>query len=139
MEEKNIALLKCWVRVFGAFSAISFLWVAFIATGINNGSTDISAFASRLVLSNLAIAAFSLVYGFSSLIFRAKNLSSPAKRSIHILLNYVAAMICVYSLHANVSDAKTSTWIVLILFATVAFAAVYGIGALIGHLIKRKQ
>ncbi len=139
MEDKKTAILKCWLRTCAMFSAASFLWVAFIATGISNGNTDISAFASRLVTSDLAIAAFSAVYGFSALLFRAKNLSGTAKRSLHILLNYVAAMVCVYSLHSNVSDAKTSTWIVLILFATVAFAVIYGIGALIGFLIKRKN
>lgn len=139
MEEKKISLLKCGVRAFGAYSVVSFLWVAFVATGISNGSTDISAFAVRLMQSNLSIALFSAVYGFSFLILGAKKLSSAAKRSIHILLNYVAAMVCVYALHANVGDAKTSTWIVLIFFASVVFFVIYGAAALVSFLIKRNK
>lgn len=139
MEEKKLSLLKCGLHAFGAYSIISFLWVAFIATGISNGNTDISAFAIRLMESNLAIALFSAVYGFSFLIMRAKNLSDAAKRSIHILLNYVAAMVCVYALHANVSDAKASTWIVLIFFASVVFFLIYGAAVLVSFLIKRHK
>lgn len=139
MEEKKISLLKCGFHAFCAYSVISFLWVAFIATGISNGNTDISAFAMRLMQSNLSIALFSAVYGFSFLVFRAKKLSDAAKRSIHILLNYVASMVCVYALHANVSDVKTSTWIVLIFFASVAYFLIYGAAALVSFLIKRNK
>ncbi len=139
MEEKKIALLKCALHGLAAYSAISFLWVAFVASGLANGNTDISVFANRLILSNLAIALFSAVYGFSFLVFRAKNLSGAAKRSIHLLLNYLAFVFCVYALFSNVADAKLSTWIVVIFLASVVYFALYGLAALAVYLIKRKS
>lgn len=138
MDEKKQSLLKCGVRGLGAYSIISFLWVAFIATGISNGSTDISAFASRLVVSNLTIALFSVVFGFSFLVLKSPKISSTAGRAIHVLVNYVAAMVCIYALHSNVSDVKTATMIILIFFASVAFFAIYGVAVLVSYLIKRK-
>lgn len=142
MEEKKAVLLKSWLRVFIAYTALSFLWVAFIAMGTNdNSGNTISAFADRLVLSNIAIAFYSLVYGFSALIMRAKNMSSPAKYSLHILVNYVASMICVYALFNNLKDdpsITTTTWMAVILIATFAFFAIYGIASLVIYLVKRK-
>lgn len=142
MEDKKSLLSKCWLRVFVAYSAISFLWVAFIAMGANdNSGTAISVFADRLVLSNIAIAGFSLVYGFSALIMRAKNMSGPAKYSLHILVNYLASMVCVYALFANLKDnpsVTTTTWMAVILVATVVFFVIYGIASLIIYLVKKK-
>ena len=139
MEQKRINLLKSGLYAATAYSGISFLWVAFIATGISNSNTDISAFASRLVTSNLSIALFSVVFGASFLVFGAKKMSAPAKRTVHILVNYVAAMVCVYALHSNVSDVKISTWVVLIFFASIVFFAVYGVAMFISFLVKRKN
>ena len=148
MEEKKIALLKCGLRTFGAYAVISFLWLVIISLGTSaasEGSSEsvsvagISAFAERLVMANAVIALFSVVYGFSFLIFRAKNLSSGAKRSLHIIVNYIVSMICVYVIHSTAPEANATTWIVLIFFATVVFFLVYGIAALTAFLIRRKK
>lgn len=139
-ESKKISLLKCAVYALGAFAVISFLWVAFIATGISNGNTEIGEFASRLVVSDLAIALFSAVFGFSFLLFRTK-LSPPAKRTLHMLLNYVASMVCFYALHANLSgnnEVTPSMWIIVIFFASLGFFLIYGVATLVSFLVKRK-
>ncbi len=131
-------LLLCGFRALAAYAVISFFWSAFIAMGTNdNSNMGISLFADRLVLSNLAIAMFSAVYGFSLLIMRAKKLTGPAKYSLHILVNYIAAMICVYALFSNVS-AGAKTWIAVILLASVVFFAIYGVSALIISVVKKK-
>ena len=142
MEDKKNIFLKCWLRTFAAYSLISFLWVAFVATGTNdNTNSTISVFADKLVCSNISIMVYSVVYGFSLWIMRLKNLSTPAKYSLHILVNYVASMICVYALFANLKDdpaVTTTTWIAVILVATVVFLVIYGIASLIIHLLKKK-
>jgi len=137
MEKKQI-LAKCWLRALAMFSALSFLWVAFIAMGTNdNSGTVISEFADRLVKSDLCIAFYSLVYGFSLLIIQGTKMSTPAKYSLHILVNYVAAMVCVYALFANVSDVGTKGWMAVILLATVVFFLIYGIASLVIRLVKK--
>ncbi len=103
----------------------------------DNSGTVISEFADRLVKSNLSIALYSLVYGFSLLIIQGTKMSTPAKYSLHILVNYVAAMVCVYALFANVSDVGTKGWIAVILLATVVFFLVYGIASLVIRLVKK--
>lgn len=142
MEDKKTVILKCWLRVFASYALISFFWIAFVSMGTNdNQSSTISVFADRLVYSNIAIMFYSLVYGFSLLIMRAKRLSSPAKYSLHILVNYIASMVCVYALFANLKDdpsVTTTTWMAVILVATVVFMVIYGIASLVIHLVRKK-
>lgn len=151
MEAKKITLLKCGLRVFGAYTVINFLWTAILSIGITaaseNAGTEatnvsingIGAFADRMVMSNAVIALFSVVFGFSFLVFGAKSMSSQAKRALHIVINYAASMLCIYLLHSTAPEASASAWIVLLFFATFAFFAIYGIAALVAFLIKRKN
>lgn len=151
MDEKRVALLKCGLRVFGAYAVINFLWTAILSIGITaaseNAGTEatnvsingISAFADRMVMSNAVIALFSVVFGFSFLVFRAKSMSSHAKRALHIIINYAVSMVCIYLLHSTAPEASASAWIVLLFFATFAFFAVYGIATLVAFLIRRKK
>ena len=142
MEENKVAVLKSWLRVFATYSLVSFLWVGFVAMGMNdNNHNSISVFADNLVVSNIAIMFYSLVYGFSWLLMRVNNLSTAAKYSLHILVNYVASMICAYALFANLKDnpeITTTTWIAVILVATFVFFVVYGIASLVVYLVKKK-
>lgn len=148
MEEKKIALLKCGLRAFGAYTVISFLWVAILSLGTAAASegtatsvsmNGISEFAERLLMANAAIALFSAVYGFSFLFFRIKSISSTAKRALHIIANYVFAMIAVLIIHSTAPNANASTWVVLLFFATFLFFAVYGIASLVAFLVRRKK
>ncbi len=146
MNDKKTELIKCGFRACGAYAVLSFLWLAFVAMGmsaVSSGSAvsvaDNSAFASRLIENNLAIALYSAVYGFSFLVLQAKKLSSAAKRSLHILMNYVASMVCVYLLHAGTSNVKASAWIILLFFATMIFFVIYGIATFVSYLIKRNK
>ncbi len=130
---------KCWLRTFGMYAAISFLWVAFIASGTNdNGGTAISEFADRLVKSNVCIAIYSLVYGFSLLLLEATKLSAAAKYSLHILLNYAASMVCVYALFSNVKDVEAKAWIAVILLASVVFFLIYGLMSAVIRFVKKR-
>ena len=148
MEEKKIALLKCGLRAFGAYTLISFLWTASLSLGTAAASegtatsvsmNGISEFSERLLMANAAIALFSAVYGFSFLVFRIKNVSSVAKRAMHIIVNYIFAMIAVFVVHSTAPNANASTWVVLLFFATFLFFAVYGIASLVAFLIRRKK
>lgn len=148
MEEKKIALLKCGLRTFGAYTVISFLWTAILSLGTAAASegnatsvsmNGISEFAERLLMAHAVIALFSVVYGFSFLIFRIKSMSNAAKRALHIIANYIAAMICVYVIHSTAPTANATTWVVLIFFATFVFFAIYGIASLVSFLIRRKK
>ena len=141
MNNKKSLGFLCGFRALAAYSAISFFWLAFISMTVNsNENLGISSFADRLLFSNLAIALFSVVYGFSALIMRAQKLSNPAKYSLHILVNYITAMVSVYALFSNVSDSYVTpkTWIVMVLVATVIFFVIYGVVMLSINLIKKK-
>lgn len=151
MSEKKVTLLKCGLRVFGAYTVINFLWTAILSIGITAASENagtnatsvtmngIGAFADRMVASNAIIALFSVVFGFSFLVFEAKSMSSQAKRALHIAVNYAVSMLCIYLLHSTAPEASASAWIVLLFFATFAFFAIYGASALVAFLIKRKK
>jgi len=139
-DKKQLAYL-CGFRALLTYTLVSFFWLAFISMTVNeNQNLGISAFADRMLLSNAAIALFSVVYGFSLFIMRAKKMTNPAKYSLHILVNYVAAMVCTYALFSNVSDSyiTSKTWIVMVLLATVVFFAVYGVVTLVMNIIKKK-
>ncbi|MBR4798743.1 MAG: hypothetical protein IK047_00625 [Clostridia bacterium] len=138
-EPKKAALRRCAFYALIAFAAISFLWVCFIALGIDNNNVIISAFARRLVLADLAIAAFSAVFGFSFMLFGSKKLSPQAQRGLHILVNYLAAMLCVFALVSNVKNVKLSGWAVFFVLASAVFFAVYGIAVLIVKLVNKKK
>lgn len=148
MEEKKIALLKCGLRAFGAYTVLSFLWTAILSLGTAAASegtassvnlNGISEFAERLLMANAAIALFSVVYGFSFLFFRIKSISNAAKRALHIMANYIVAMICVYVIHSTAPTANATTWVVLIFFASFVFFVIYGIASLVAFLIRRKR
>ncbi len=151
MDEKKYKYLKCGFRAFGAYTVVNFLWTAILSIGTNiasqNAGTDvtsiklqgISALADRLVTANFAILLFSVVFGFSFLVLDIKNMSNPAKRALHIVINYVTTMLCVYLLHSTAPEASASVWVVLIFFATLVFFAVYGMALLAAFIIRRRK
>ncbi len=103
-------------------------------------SQGISLVLEQLMKSDLYIAFFAAVFGFSFLIFNLKNISSPAKYSIHILVNYVASMICIYLLLAGGnSGGSAKGWIATILLMSVVYFILYGVAALVVYLVKRKK
>ena len=148
MEEKKVALLKCGLRTFGAYTVISFLWLAILSLGTaaateGNATSvsmnGISAFAERLLMANAAIALFAVVYGFSFLFFRIKSISSAAKRALHVISNYIVAMIAVLIIHSTAPNANASTWVILLFVATFFFFVIYGAAALVAFLIRRSR
>ncbi len=148
MEDKKISILKCGLRAFGAYAVISFLWTAILSLGTAAASegtassvsmNGISEFAERLLMANAAIALFSAVYGFSFLFFRIKSISSTAKRALHIIVNYIFAMIAVFVIHSTAPNANASTWVVLLFFATFMFFIIYGIASLVVFLTRRSK
>lgn len=144
MEERKNALLKCLARAFGAYTVINFLWTAIWSIGASAGSNgssegDVAGLLDYLVSANAFIALFSAVFGFSFLVFRAKNMSQAAKRTLHILINYAVSMVCYYGLHSQAPEASATVWIVLLIFATFAYFAIYGIAAFIAFIIRRKK
>jgi len=158
MEEKKIAIWKCWVRAFGMYALLSFGWTAILSFGMklteesaraasqavitNSGvnSEGIIEFSSRLVKANGAFALFAAVFGFSFLIFRVKTMSQTAKRSIHIIANYLAAMVCTYIVHTT-SSAETNAagWVSMAVIWTFIFFIIYGIAAVVSYFAGRKK
>ena len=140
-NNKQLAFL-CGFRALAAYAVLSFFWLAFISISIKEGSqTDVNFLAERLVISNGALAVFSVAYGFSLFILRNEKLSGTAKRSLHMLVNYLASMFCVYAMFSNVSgdpNVKPKTWIVAMLLATVVFLIIYGIITLVINILKKK-
>lgn len=151
MNDKKGIILKCWLKTFIAYAVLSLGWLTFLWIGMTAGSaitsanqattvvSSNSAFAERLVVSDLYIALFSAVYGFSSLFFEIKNMSSSAKRSLHVFVNYIAAMVCFYGLHSGAKDVAPKMWITLLFLATIGYFIVYGIGALIMYFVKKRK
>ena len=151
MNEKKALILKCWLRTFVAYAVLSFGWLAFLWVGMSADSAVTSAsqattvvsnngaFAERLVISDMYIALFSVIYGFSSLFFQIKSISVAPKRTLHIFVNYVAAMLCFYGLHSSAQEVSPKLWITLLFLATIGYFIVYGIGALISFFINKSK
>ena len=138
MSKNKLLLLKCSLRTLGCYACVSFAFAAFIALGIRNGNTGIGDFAKRVLVSDLAIFLASAVYGFSFWIFEAKNMSSTAKRFLHVLVNYIFVMLTAYCLFANV-ESEPSGWIVFLFFVTMVYFVVYGVAAAVSFLVKRAK
>ncbi len=150
MEEKKTSVLKCLARCFGMYAFLSFAWTAILSLGtkmaaqsanaiVDNtiDASGISEFATRLVKADAAFAVFALVFGFSYLIFNTK-MSDTAKRSIHIIVNYVAAMVCTYIVHTTASaQANATAWVSMLVIWTFVFFIVYGMGMLASFIAKR--
>ncbi len=150
MENKKLPVLKCFTRFFGMYAFLSFAWTAILSLGtklaaesanaIADNTIDtsgINEFATRLVKADGAFAVFALVFGFSYLIFNTK-MSDTAKRSIHIIVNYVAAMACTYIVHTTASaQANATAWVSMLVIWTFVFFIVYGIGMLVSFIAKR--
>ena len=142
MEDKKAVLLKCVTRAFGIYTVASFVWIAFCSIIANAGAKNADGVAEMLeylVKCNVFILIFSLVFGFSFLIFALKNMSQAAKRAIHIFLNYIASMLCFYGLNSAGKESTVAVWITIMLFATFAYFAIYGVFMLVAFIIKRKK
>ena len=153
--DKKSSVLKCALYALGLHAVLNFLWTAFLTAGTkmvaesaNNAgkvvedilsADEIAQLLDRIMSSQLYIAIFSAVFGFSFLVFGAKNLSSPAKYSIHVIVNYVMLMLCSFLLFKTGSANGSATGFVGVLFlVSMAFFAIYGIGALIAYFVSKK-
>lgn len=151
MEAKKQSFLKCWAYSFGMYAVLSFGWTAILSFGMGLAaenakavadtavsSSGISEFATRLVKADGCFALFAVIFGFSFLLFGIKNMSQTAKRSLHILVNYIAAMVTTFAVHKT-STAQTNAtgWVTLLVIWTFAFFIIYGI-AMLGSFIVRK-
>ncbi len=93
----------------------------------------------RLLSSQIYIALFSAVFGFSFLIFGLKNMSNPAKYSLHIIINYVGALLCSYMLFSSgAQDGAVKGFIAVLFLVSMVFFAIYGIVALVAFLVRKK-
>ncbi len=154
--EKKLRILKSALYALGVHAVLNFLWTAFLTNGTKmaaeaskNAGTAVESILSaegvgqvldRLLSSQIYIALFSAVFGFSFLLFGLKNMSNPAKYSLHIILNYVATLLCSYMLFKSGSANGAATGFVAVLFlVSIAFFAIYGIVALIAFLVRRKS
>ena len=138
MSDTKRRLYRCAVAALAAYALVGFSFLLFVSAGMDNANSDISAFAARLVASDLFIALFSAIFGFSFMIFGAKKLSSAAKRAFHIILNCIAVNGCAYALCRNVSEVKVSTWLVLFFVVTAVYFAVYGLCMFVSFLRSRR-
>ena len=127
MSDTKRRLYRCAVAALAAYALVGFSFLLFVSAG-----------AARLVESDLFIALFSAIFGFSFMIFGAKKLSSAAKRAFHIILNCIAVNGCAYALCRNVSEVKVSTWLVLFFVVTAVYFAVYGICMFVSFLRSRR-
>jgi hypothetical protein len=151
MENKKQSILKCTAYALGMYAALSFLWTAILSFGMSLAaenakaisdtaveSSGISEFATRLVKADGAFALFALIFGFSFLVFQAKNMSQTAKRTIHVLVNYVAAMVVTYIVH-NISSAQTSAvgWVSMIVIWSFVYFIIYGLCMLASFIVRK--
>jgi len=135
-ERKN-KLLKCLFRSLLFYTPISFGYLGFIALTVENGNKANAAFAA-LLLKNLALLlAFSLAFGFSALIFDIKRFPNAAKWTLHIIVLYAAMLGC-FLLMAS-PDSTPSGKVLFIFIATLLYALIYSIAALIVYIRKRKR
>ncbi len=152
MQEKKVSVLNCLTLALGMYALLSFSWTAVLSFGtklaaesanaIADNAIDasgISEFATRLVKADAAFALFALVFGFSYLIFNTK-MSGAAKRSIHVIANYVVAMLSTYIVHTTANaQANATAWISMLVIWTFVFFTIYGVGALVSFFVKRSK
>ncbi len=153
--EKKFRIYKSALYALGLHAVLNFLWTAFLTTGTKMAAeasakagqtvesvlsaSGVGEVLDRLLSSQLYIALFSAVFGFSFLLFGLKNMSAPAKYSLHIIINYAALLVCSFMLFKAGSDSGSATGYVGVLFlVSMAFFAIYGIAALIAFLVRKK-
>ncbi len=99
----------------------------------------VSQVLDRLLSSQLYIAIFSVIFGFSFLLFGLKNMSGPAKYSLHIILNYVATLFCAFMLLKAGSENGAANGFVAVMFlVSIVYFVLYGLGAWIAYLVRKK-
>lgn len=136
--EKPKKFKRCMYTTLATYSIISFAYVGLVAlNSTDNTSTEISDFAAILTKNLAVIFIFSVVLGYSSLIFSAKNLPGAAKWTIHVCI-LLASTILTFLATSGVSD-DPNTKIKFIIIAVLLFAVVYSLSVLVVYLIKRKR
>ena len=65
MSDTKRRLYRCAVAALAAYALVGFSFLLFVSAGMDNANSDISAFAARLVESDLFIALFYAIFGFS--------------------------------------------------------------------------
>ncbi|MDL2287538.1 hypothetical protein LJB90_03130 [Eubacteriales bacterium OttesenSCG-928-G02] len=81
---------------------------------------------------------YAWVFGASYLIFNIKSIPSAAKRTLHIIVNYVAMLIVFYMIYMIASGGiDTREKLIFIIMATFVFLIIYIIGMIISSLIKK--
>ena len=136
-KDKPNKYKQCISRGLVLYTVVSLGYLSVIALTVDNPSTAINEFAAKLLADFGIMLGFSLVFGFSLLVFDAKRMSGAAKWTINILIMY-AAMISTFFLMASVSDDPRSR-VLFILISTILFTIVYGIAALLIYFYKRKR
>ena len=126
--EKKIAdnknqLKSCFFKAFAFYTPVSLAYVAALALNTSSKAMANDGFA-LLLLKNLAVLlAFSLLFGFSFLIFGLKKLPNPAKWSLHIFILYVGATFMGYVMTGSKSD--PADLVLLIFITAILFAVLY--------------
>lgn len=136
-EEKQKNLKNAVFKSLLFFIPVSFAYIAAVALNTNSDATANASFAT-LLLKNLAfLFAFSLIFGFSFLIFKAKKLQNAAKWSLHIFLLYAALTATAILMTGNSDD--PSAMVLLVFIVAMLFAVIYSLSALFVYLIRRRK
>ncbi|PKM63091.1 MAG: hypothetical protein CVU97_02055 [Firmicutes bacterium HGW-Firmicutes-21] len=137
-KEKVQKYKSCLYKSLLLYTVLSYGYLAAVASSsADNTSTAISVFARELLSNNAVLLLFSLVFGFSFLIFTIKGMPNAAKWTIHIVLLYASMLLAFLSMARVGADPRSK--VLFIFISTLIFAVLYSISALIVHLYKRKR
>ena len=136
-EVKPKKFKRCLFNSLLFYTVTSFAFIGATALSVKNDSTAISVFAKMLLSDLVILFLFSIVFGFSMLIFEFKNMPSAAKWTLHIVVLY-ASMVFAFLLMAGKSS-DPSTIVKFVIISALLFAVVYSFSALGVSLYKRKK
>ncbi len=122
--------------VVNVFLYFGLLFLAATRVTVSNPQAA-AAFTRQLTVHSVYLLLFSLVLGFSFLIFDTKKLPSSGKWLLHIVLLYSASLAVSYLVAGVGSSPKER--VNHFFFTTLLFFLIYGISALVAHIIKKRR
>lgn len=137
-EEKLKTYKRCIFSSLLFYAAASFVYIGATALAVaDNTSTVISDFALLLLKNLIVLFIFSLIFGFSKLIFKAKIIPNAVKWSLHFTILLTSTIIA-YLLTAGAGN-NPKDKIIFIIIIILLFSVVYSIWTLVKYLIKKKK
>ena len=135
---RNRFLAVSAFRTLCFYTVGSFFEVFLMTAKVSDGTQVLVPLAEDLLSTFGTLFLASTVFGFSFCVFLPKALPSAAKRFLHILLLFVPVVLVSQSLVVS-ANLDMQDYVGYYFFATLAYLALYGVCALVAHLLRKRK